>query len=94
MLDFKLTEVQNDFKKKLHETDLTVVFTKKDGSLRTMICTLAESKIPEEKRPKHIEPKEGEKPRVLSNDVARVFDIEKSEWRSFRWDAIINVEGL
>lgn len=94
MLDFKLTDVQETFKKKLHETDLTVVFTKKDGTQREMLCTLSEAKIPEDKRPKHVEPEEGKKPRVLSNDVARVFDLDKREWRSFRWDSIIKVEGL
>ena len=55
MLDFKLTEVQETFKKKLDETDLTVVFTKKDGSKREMLCTLSEAKIPEDKLPKQIE---------------------------------------
>ena len=90
-VNFSDLEWREIFKNRLREEEVSVVFTKKDGSKRTMLCTLVESKIPEDKRPKKVELKEGEKPRVLSDDVARVFDLEKSEWRSFRWDSISEV---
>ena len=59
-----------------------VTFTKKDGSERIIKCTLVESRIPENKRPK-------EKATSISSDEAiRVFDLEKQDWRSFRWDSV------
>jgi hypothetical protein len=62
--------------------EVRVTFTKKDGSERILRCTLAESRIPEDKRPK-------EKKDTLSSDEAiRVFDVEKQDWRSFRWDSV------
>jgi phage baseplate assembly protein gpV len=62
-----------------------VTFRKKDGSERTMLCTLAESNIPADKAPK-----EGSTAK-FSDAAQRVFDLEKGEWRSFRWDSVIQV---
>ena len=63
---------------------VTVIFVKKDGSERIMKCTLLESKIPAENAPKGAE-------RAKSNESLAVFDLEKSAWRSFRWDSIKSV---
>lgn len=72
-----------------HAKNLCVVFTKKDGSEREMLCTLIESRIPTEKQPKTQTTSEST---GQGNDSAvRVFDTEKQEWRSFRWDAIKEV---
>jgi len=64
---------------------LSVVFTKVDGTERTMLCTknskiISEKYTPEEKKTDR-EYKEPE-------GVARVFDLEKNAWRSFRYDSI------
>jgi glutaredoxin 3 len=64
---------------------LSVVFTKADGSERTMLCTkdpliISERYTPEEKKTDRTY-KEPE-------GVARVFDLEKNEWRSFRYDSV------
>jgi WYL_2, Sm-like SH3 beta-barrel fold len=67
--------------------DLCIVFTKKDGTEREMFCTLVESKIPEDKRPQTQE----EKSSQTSGSAVRVFDTEKQEWRSFRWDSVKKV---
>lgn len=64
--------------------NLCVVFTKKDGTEREMHCTLAESRIATDKQPKG----EGSE---TSGSALRVFDTEKQEWRSFRWDSIKEV---
>jgi hypothetical protein len=69
--------------------DLCVVFTKKDGSERELFCTLDESRIPSAKLPKVQE--EGTTARNFSDESARVFDTEKQEWRSFRWDSVKQV---
>ena len=72
-----------------HAKNLCVVFTKKDGSPRELFCTLAESRIPSTKLPKVQEG--GSAVRNFSDDAARVFDTEKQEWRSFRWDSVTEV---
>lgn len=72
-----------------HTKDLCVVFTKKDGSERELFCTLNESRIPSAKLPKVQE--EGSTVRNFSDESARVFDTEKQEWRSFRWDSVKQV---
>lgn len=65
----------------LHEQKMTITFIKKDGTERKMLCTLAENKIPSEKTPK----KSG---KTQSDDSIAVFDLEKQDWRSFRWDSV------
>lgn len=64
-----------------------VIFTKKDGTERSMLCTLAEGKIPADKQPKT------ETASKASGSAVRVFDLEASEWRSFRWDSVKTVNG-
>ena len=64
-----------------------VVFTKKDGTDRSMLCTLAEGTIPADKQPK------SETTSQTSGSAVRVFDVEKQEWRSFRWDAVKTVDN-
>lgn len=81
----------DEFKTKLrgllHESkDLCVVFAKKDGTQREMFCTLAESRIPADKQPKT-----KEESGTTGGSALRVFDTEKQEWRSFRWDSIKEV---
>lgn len=71
----------DNIKEILSKKTATVIFTKKDGSERTMNCTLVESHIPEDKKPKNV---------LTDNnkDVIRVFDTDLSEWRSFRVDSV------
>jgi hypothetical protein len=66
--------------------DLCVTFTKKDGTVRDMRCTLCEGRIPADKQPKT----EGSNT-TDSGSAVRVFDTEKQEWRSFRWDSVTKV---
>ena len=54
-----------------------VTFTKSDGTERVMKCTLVPDQLPK------VEIKEDAKPRKESTTSMRVFDLEKSEWRSF-----------
>jgi hypothetical protein len=69
-----------------HQQGVRVTFTKKDGTNREMLCTLIERNIPADKQPKT------ETTSQTSGSAVRVFDIEKSEWRSFRWDSVTKVE--
>jgi hypothetical protein len=77
-----LLEILRDAKQ-----NVRVTFTKKDGSERVMSCTLAESRIPEDKRPKTQNTK-------TSDEVCAVFDSEVMEWRSFRWESLVTFETI
>lgn len=66
--------------------DLRITFTKRDGTEREMQCTLVEEAIPQEKQPKT--QTEGSQ---NTGSAVRVFDVEKQEWRSFRWDSVTKV---
>ena len=74
----------------LQKSTITVTFTKADGTDREMLCTLD---------PEHLPPaptgpvdgiiKESKKPRKEPDPHSlRVFDVEKQEWRSFRFDRL------
>lgn len=84
-LPFKSDFEKNWFRTLLKETPITISFVKKDGTERKMICTLAENKIPQEKLPKNTG-------KAQSDDSQAVFDLEKQEWRSFRWDSMKKFE--
>lgn len=62
---------------------VTVKFKKVNGEERTMKCTLQESALPKS------ESKDAEA--VYNPSVVAVWDLEKSGWRSFRMDSIIEV---
>lgn len=68
----------------LRDGEATVVFTKADGTERSMKCTLSESKIPQEFAPKGSN-------RAKSDETLAVFDLESQGWRSFRWDSVKSV---
>lgn len=66
----------------------TVTFTKKDGSERVMKCTLDPESLP----PIQKEATEVSEVRQKSQDALAVFDVERQEWRSFRYDSIKKFE--
>ncbi len=76
---------KDEVRTKLHGGIRQVVFTKKDGTERKMMCTLSESIIPQEHKPK------GESTHKQSDEAIAVWDVEKEGWRSFRYDSIISV---
>lgn len=69
----------------LSENTITVQFTKKDGSERTMVCTRNFNSIPADKQPKGTLEK-------TSTDAVRVFDTEIQEWRSFNISNLKRIE--
>lgn len=78
----------------LQKDEVTVTFVKADGTEREMRCTLNPEKLP----PVNVtvmpvdgivkESKERKKPDEHS---LRVYDLDKSEWRSFRFDRLKKV---
>ena len=71
-----------ELKEALRENIVSVLFEKKDGTERSMRCTLNSIVIPEDKRPK------GTDERVANDSVLPVFDIDIMEWRSFRLSSL------
>ena len=73
---------------KVNET-VTVTFTKVDGTVRVMNCTLKPELLPVvEAKPLA----EGKQPRKESTTSIRVYDLEKKEWRSFTTKNVTKVE--
>jgi mannitol/fructose-specific phosphotransferase system IIA component len=63
---------------------VNVKFTKTDGSEREMKCTLLESiAIP------HVKKTDREK--KINDNIISVWDVDKQDWRSFRFDSIISI---
>ena len=85
----------------LTNSAITVTFTKADGTDREMLCTLDSSRIPvsvakpiptTSTAPVDGIVRESRKPRKEPDPHSiRVFDLEKGEWRSFRFDRLRKV---
>ena len=73
----------------LRQGEARVGFNKVNGEFRRMRCTLQEDLIPVLLRPKPLA--EGAAPRKVSEESQRVFDLDKQEWRAFRWDKVLSV---
>jgi len=66
----------------LHSEVYNVSFTKKDGTVRNMKCTLRADYLPSKAE------SESTSTKKVNPDVLAVWDLEKSEWRSFRKDSV------
>lgn len=77
---------RSDVSKLLRESDCWVVFTKKDGTKRTMLASLRSEVIGD------YEKKTG-RTRPVNEDILPVWDIEADAWRSIVVDNIISVEA-
>ena len=90
--------IRDWIKSLLQKSTITVTFVKADGTDREMLCTLNWDHIPVDKVPKAAptgsidglitESKTRKEPDPHS---LRVFDLEKQEWRSFRFDRLKKV---
>ena len=65
----------------------SVVFEKKDGTMRTMNCTLC-SRILAEKIGAEFVVEETKQNQQVNTDIVPVWDIESGAWRSFRVDSV------
>lgn len=85
-LDPSEREIFRDWvKSHLKYGPVMVTFLKKDNSVRKMNCTLNETLVKDYE-------KKTERTKLISLETCPVFDIDKQEWRSFRWDSITGVE--
>ena len=77
--------LQADYiKNTLQNSTLDVVFIKKDGSERSMRCTLKPDLLPAQ-----TDLEEAVQKKTPNPDVLKVWDLDKNAWRSFRFDSII-----
>jgi len=78
----------------LQVTEVTINFLKADGTAREMRCTLDWARIPEDKQPRDNSTsvdgivRESRQRKKPDEHSLRVFDLEKQEWRSFRFDRL------
>lgn len=80
-----MEHTKESIRSQLRQSVMKVNFTKTDGTVREMICTLQESfTIPYEKKT--------DKQKPENNDILAVWDVEKHAWRSFRVDSIISAD--
>ena len=71
----------------LQNNDCEVTFTKVDGSMRVMPCTLRAEALP----PKLTESKH---PRAVNETLISAYCLDKKEWRSFKVANVTNVKVL
>ena len=76
---------REDIVNRLKRGFVRVNFTKKDGEVRDMKCTLVSSLIPQEMLPK------GE-PNNITESVIRAYDVDANGWRSFVVSNVNTVE--
>ena len=80
-----MTIMREDLVDRLKQSVVNVVFTKADGSERTMNCTLKLENVPEDQHPKSTIKSEG--------DQIRVFDTDIDAWRSFNFGSVKTIDG-
>ena len=78
-----------ELKQQLSDNVVTVVFEKKDGTTRTMRCTLLAEYLPTKLVPEG--PQLLQEARVENENVLSVWDLDNGGWRSFRIDSIKSI---
>ena len=73
----------NELRKIIHNDVVTVVFKKKDGSTREMLCTTLPSILGL--------PGEVYVENPPSETIVTVWDLENEGWRSFKFDQLISL---
>jgi len=87
---FTKEEIANQFDA---SSKIKVVFEKKDGTIRTMVCTRNMETIPEAFRPQPGE--SSDRPgRPTPEHLFSAFDLENDGWRSFTIDKVLSIEPI
>lgn len=80
---------QDEIITQLKMQTVNIEFMKKDGTRRKMTCTLMPEMLPAQ-----VDLEELINTRKGNPDILAVFDTDKDEWRSFRWDSLLSVNGV
>jgi len=78
---------KTELKETLSKCFASVTFTKADGSVREMTCTLMSEHLPKQaidETVRHV-------PRRENDEVISVWDCDKQAWRSFRLDSVTKI---
>lgn len=87
VIDAAGTDIIRDWlSEELRSGKFKITFSKKDGSIRVMYCTLMRDIVPQHEGTGTV--------RRANFDTLRVYDLEKADWRSFRIDTIIDIETV
>jgi len=89
--DTEKAVIRDWIKSLLQQGSITVTFVKADGTDREMLCTLNPDKLPTVAGPIDGIVKESKERKKPDEHSLRVFDLEKNEWRSFRFDRLKKV---
>lgn len=84
-MDIMSQEWRDGVKTNLAKGEAIIEFTKLNGQHRVMRCTLQEGVVPPYSE-------KGTKKSPPSGDTLAVWDLDKSEWRAFRYDRITSVK--
>ena len=91
--DTEKAVIRDWIKSLLQKGPITVTFTKADGTDREMLCTLNPDQMPTVAITGPVDGivKEAKQRKKPDEHSLRVFDLEKKEWRSFRFDRLKKV---
>ena len=87
-----MNNMKAELKEIIQNNIVTVVFTKVDGTERTMKCTLLPEYLPQ----KHSDGAQllQESVKVENPNNLSVWDLETNSWRSFRCDSVQKVQMM
>jgi hypothetical protein len=82
-----MTTTKDTLKDLLKRKIVQIKFKKKDGTERTMKCTLLEDMVP-------IYEKKTERVKKVNEEVLAVWDLDKEAFRSFKLDSLLDYQIL
>jgi len=82
-----MTTTKDTLKDLLKRKILKITFKKKDGTERTMKCTLLEDLVP-------VYEKKTERVKKVNEEVLAVWDLDKEAFRSFKLDSLLDYQIL
>jgi len=88
MNKYSTQEMKSELTNQLQNSTVNIEFKKVNGEVRNMKCTLREGIIPKASKADTLSQT---KVRKVSPEVLVVWDVNKNDWRSMRWDNIVEV---
>ena len=85
---------REEIKETLRGGICNVRFTKVDGSLRILRCTLNPNYIPRGDARETTEERRKQNPSYISENVLAVWDLDDLQWKSFRVNSVEKVDVL
>ena len=82
---------KSDLVELLSKNNVTVTFTKADGTERVMECTLLEEVLTTRWKPNKDKPEEQSFGAIPESNNIAVWDIVNDGWRSFRMDSVKSI---